>query len=260
MTFVLLGLISHVFADFAFQSDDLVTSKKNGCLRGYLYHGLGVFLCCVAAFHLYGVSIAAILGAAITLVHILVDWLKNLARRKLSPGKGPGIFAADQLIHVITILAAWNFVDARFSRDIMSFYRGTVVSKAVISLSLLPAPRGDCGIIFDRVLVIILAYAVVIFAGPVIVRQVLDAFFLNSQPTAVTRAGKYIGIVERTFMLTLVLVNAFQSLGFVLTAKSLARFSELNDMKFAEYYLVGTLTSATVALLTGIGARWFLKL
>jgi hypothetical protein len=38
------------------------------------------------------------------------------------------------------------------------------------------------------------------------------------------------------------------AIGFVLAAKSLARFNQLNDKSFAEKYLVGTLLSVVIAL------------
>ncbi len=66
--------------------------------------------------------------------------------------------------------------------------------------------------------------------------------------------GRRIGVLERMILLTLVLHEQWAGIGFVLTAKSVARFKRLEeDQVFAERYLVGTLTSVIVAGATGLG-------
>ena len=54
-------------------------------------------------------------------------------------------------------------------------------------------------------------------------------------------SGDYIGIFERFIRLTLVISEAYSATSFVFTAKSLARFRELDNRDFVEYYLIGTL-------------------
>ncbi len=45
-----------------------------------------------------------------------------------------------------------------------------------------------------------------------------------------------------------------------LAAKSIARYKQIEgDPQFAEYYLIGTLTSSTVAVLAGLLARVILQ-
>ena len=51
-----------------------------------------------------------------------------------------------------------------------------------------------------------------------------------------------------------VLTNATAAIGFVVAAKTLARFKQLDDRRFAEYYLLGTLASVSVALASGLVA------
>ena len=58
--------------------------------------------------------------------------------------------------------------------------------------------------------------------------------------------------MERLILITLVVAEAVSAMGFVLAAKSLARYQEMNNRDFAEYYLVGTLTSFSLALLAGL--------
>lgn len=69
------------------------------------------------------------------------------------------------------------------------------------------------------------------------------------------RMGRTIGILERLILLTLILLDQWGALGLILTAKSVARFKELEDRRFSEYYLIGTLSSSLVAIATGLLVR-----
>jgi len=73
-------------------------------------------------------------------------------------------------------------------------------------------------------------------------------------------AGRAIGYLERLLTLTFVLLGEYEALALVLAAKSIARFQELKERKFAEYYLIGTLSSILFAMLVGIFASWLLSL
>jgi hypothetical protein len=65
-------------------------------------------------------------------------------------------------------------------------------------------------------------------------------------------AGRWIGIFERLVMMLLVAAKAWDGVGFVLAAKSLARFRQLEDKEFADYYIVGTLMSSVVGVALGL--------
>ena len=53
-------------------------------------------------------------------------------------------------------------------------------------------------------------------------------------------------------MAALVLGGYGGAIGFVLTAKSVARFKRFEDQGFAERYLVGTLLSVSIALVAAL--------
>ena len=55
------------------------------------------------------------------------------------------------------------------------------------------------------------------------------------------RVGATIGILERILIVVFVLTGTEAAIGFVVAAKTLARFRLLDDRDFAEYYLLGTL-------------------
>ncbi len=61
-------------------------------------------------------------------------------------------------------------------------------------------------------------------------------------------------MLERLLIVALVLTNATAAVGFVIAAKTLARFKQLDDRQFAEYYLLGTLASVAVAVGSGLVA------
>ena len=69
------------------------------------------------------------------------------------------------------------------------------------------------------------------------------------------RVGATIGILERILILVFVLTGSEAAVGFVVAAKTLARFRLLDDRDFAEYYLLGTLASVAVAIVSGLVAR-----
>jgi hypothetical protein len=64
----------------------------------------------------------------------------------------------------------------------------------------------------------------------------------------VVKIGSWIGILEREIILILGLMGQYGAIGFVLTAKSVARYKQLENKAFAEKYLVGTLLSALIAI------------
>ena len=68
---------------------------------------------------------------------------------------------------------------------------------------------------------------------------------------APARIGATIGALERLLIVTFVLVGATAAVGVVIAVKTLARFKQLDDRGFAEYYLLGTLASVSVAIGSG---------
>ena len=68
---------------------------------------------------------------------------------------------------------------------------------------------------------------------------------------APARIGATIGAFERLLIVAFVLLGATAAVGVVVAVKTLARFKQLDDRGFAEYFLLGTLASVSVAV--GIG-------
>ncbi len=99
-------------------------------------------------------------------------------------------------------------------------------------------------------------------AAVVVVRGILARFADLWEPSddAAGRAsrvsrnamGRVIGVLERQIVYTLILLGQWGALGLVLAAKSVARYPEMKQRHFADYYLIGTLASLSVALASGV--------
>lgn len=72
---------------------------------------------------------------------------------------------------------------------------------------------------------------------------------------ASARVGATIGILERILIVVFVLTGTDVAIGFVVAAKTLARFRLLDDRDFAEYYLLGTLASVSIAIVSALIGR-----
>ncbi|KEZ50309.1 hypothetical protein AZ46_0206360 [Metabacillus indicus LMG 22858] len=64
-----------------------------------------------------------------------------------------------------------------------------------------------------------------------------------------------IGYIERLLVLILTFYSAYPAIGFIVTAKSIARFKQMDDRNWAEYFLLGTLTSMFVGIALGLLLR-----
>lgn len=113
---------------------------------------------------------------------------------------------------------------------------------------------------------IVATYAVSVWLGGALVRLVTGLLPPRTQEERIGMdgAGSIIGILERLLVTSFVLFwPAFgaAAIGLIFSAKSIARFPEMgkeDGARFAEYYLVGTLTSFTVAIGAGMIARSYL--
>ncbi len=85
----------------------------------------------------------------------------------------------------------------------------------------------------------------------------------EAERDSLNKAGSWIGIFERTIVLTLVLIAQYEAIGFLIAAKSILRFGDRNEdkpRKKTEYVLIGTLISFSLTILIGLILRALLKL
>lgn len=249
---LLLG--GHSVADFWLQNSRMVASKYS--LRWLLAHALVHWaMVGLLAFALCGWP-GLWAGGVVALLHAGIDrwktWLE--ARRPV----GIRAFVLDQLLHLATLAVAWWWLRDRVGEG----------------------PWGDAGPEALGWMVVLgvgaTGYAFCGYGAGTIVAKVLQkhrldpaaewerhaAGFGASDDAKVREAGERhrqsaargqaIGMLERTLLLTLVLLDQWGALGFVLAAKSIARFKDLDERDMSEYYLVGTLLSTTLAVGTGL--------
>lgn len=108
-----------------------------------------------------------------------------------------------------------------------------------------------------RLGIVAIVYAAVIFLGGYIIRLLTRPLLRNHPPppgessAQLRNAGMYIGWLERFVILTALLLRSPATAGLVLTAKAIARYPEFKQVRFAEYFLIGTLLSISAALVGG---------
>ena len=98
-----------------------------------------------------------------------------------------------------------------------------------------------------------LIFSIILDPASVFIRKLFILISPKSYPKTnleELKAGNIIGKLERMIIAILLLNNQFGAMGFVLTAKSIARFKQMEDKNFAEKYLIGTLTSLFIVLLS----------
>ncbi|HOB86968.1 MAG TPA: DUF3307 domain-containing protein [Bacillota bacterium] len=253
MELLLLLLLAHLAADFLLQTEGMVADRGAGRLPAYLKHAAGHAAALVLLTHYFYSPALLLLWIALPSAHVLLDWIKD---RLFPPGRPAEslVFLLDQSLHLLLIFFAWQWVPSLAFEPAAVFY-GRLLAPPGRELleTLFPSATPA------RLLLLVVVYGYVLAAGSVLIRKVLDAGALSppgsgggSRRGDALLAGRYIGYLERAIILSLTLAGAFTSIAFVLAAKSIARYKELENKDFAEYYLVGTLLSALLAILGGL--------
>ena len=76
-------------------------------------------------------------------------------------------------------------------------------------------------------------------------------------------AGKWIGYLERILILTFIFTGNIEGVGFLLAAKSVFRFGELNrekDIKNTEYEINRTFTTITKDIMLAFVVHWLMEM
>jgi Protein of unknown function (DUF3307) len=236
--------LAHLLTDFVFQSDRLVARREEGSRLAYAEHG-GIYL--LSSIVLMWLALPGlafrfnfyVLIVGLTLAHLGIDWGKSrLVQSKVISG-GARAFLGDQLMHGLTVCTtSWLLARPSFA-SLISTVR-TFQSNTEMPLLLL------------------VVYIGVIFGGGYIVRFLTKALGQNVPRIAgettdeLQNAGMYIGWLERFLVLTALVLHSPATVGLIFAAKSIARYSELKSVRFAEYFLIGTLLSVSIGILGGL--------
>lgn len=258
---VLLRLLAaHLLTDFYLQRSHWVQSKmKKNLVSGYLWFhtliaGATAWLA-LWSFSYWWVFVITFI------THLLTDAWKIKASRSLQESsleprqkarKDLRLFLADQLIHILVIVLLWLQIIHGYSKF------GNAAAAALPDYHLL--------LLFTGYLVVLQPTG--FFIGYVTKRWLPE---LNMNDS-LRDAGTWIGMLERTIVITLIFSNQYSAIGFLIAAKSILRVTDkpeknsgtdvepFSSRKHTEYVLIGTFLSFGCALLTGIFINYLMSL
>jgi hypothetical protein len=228
-------IIAHILTDFFLQPYTWVKGKRSVSSRHrfLMYHSL------VAGLLTYVVMLdgsAWLLPIFVAVSHYLIDWWKSTS------ADTTGAFIADQLAHVIVLFLGWMV------------YTGSVTALTDQAIKYVQDPQS---------LIVVGSYIVALRPMGFLIEKLTRKWRVEliddgSKSAGLTDAGTWIGYIERIIILTFIFIGEFSAIGFLIAAKSIFRFSggvkDHQERKHAEYILIGTLISFSLAILLGIGA------
>ena len=214
-------ITAHLLADFVFQTNYDVEKKKNPFV--FVKH---IIITTILVYLWVGDWTNWFIPVIIFSTHSIIDFLK------LYSGKGLKSFVTDQLAHLIIIFGIVFYYN---SSDI-SFYWYELFGASFIKVS----------VIISGVILTVPTGAITIqyFIAPFVNQS--NEVTQNGLPEGLKNGGKVIGYLERFLIFIFVLTNVIEGVGFLIAAKSVFRFGELQDRQnriAAEYILIGTLYS-----------------
>jgi hypothetical protein len=225
---LILQLIAHFISDFTFQSERMADDKNNLGFKSKLlkWHILITFITA----WLFSFQINFVFGAfAIAILHWVEDGIKKYIKDNNTLGRYS--FFIDQIIHLTVIIS------------IVLLYNNYFQLNPIFNITL-----------SAKSLLIIGCYIFSAKPSNIVIRETFIAFNIrasNSGNDELPNAGKLIGIIERFLVLTFVILNQFEAVGFLIAAKSILRFKDDNTIK-TEYVLIGTMLSFAIAIALGI--------
>lgn len=268
-------VLGHLLADFVLQPDHVATRKFGrgaDAWRALGTHVLIVGLVAAPIVLVYGLpGVGYVLVTVVT--HLVIDRMKIEATLRLDPvpevgaeeggdpemvpgwSPMPGVwFLLDQLAHLGVLAAAWALLLARAEplgwwQDLVASIEASGDGEAIGRIVL-------AGVVISA-LVVANTRAGSLFVGT-LVRAPRPPIVQDTRAAdgpSVARIGATIGVIERLLIATLVLMGGVATVGLVIAAKTIARFRQLEDRLFAEYYLLGTLASVSLAVITSLIAQ-----
>lgn len=237
--------LAHLLTDFVFQTHRLVEQKRRRQPAAYLFHGLIHYLSAaiLIGFFIPGSIVSPrthLVVAALVLAHLLIDLAKIEMTGKHVIHDGSWAYVSDQFLHLLTLgLAAWLLSPAVPFSEL-----GALIQRS----RFLP----------NKFLAVPVIYVGVVFGGGYLIRfltrflaEGVKSHSPEKSGVQLQNAGLYIGWLERFLVLTALLLQSPATVGLILTAKAIARYPEFKSEHFAEYFLIGTLLSISIALVGG---------
>lgn len=291
MVFLILTL-AHLIADFYLQTEKMVKKKEKHIFLHLTHHFITTFFFLVLLY-LWSNRMTSFLfhimypTVAIVCFHLLIDILKIKIWNKVAKGSKKNtweliLFITDQLLHFVSILLVSSFFFGKrtfhyFYQFILILERSPEVENYlspmnlamfIIIMLIITTTVSGHGI---RLLLGTLPEHIALFEGKFTFDQVIgnvEMMKRDGKPGIMSEQynymlvrkqdlsrGKIIGYLERLIIIILVINDQYTAIAFILTAKSLARFKQMDDREWAEYFLLGTLSSIFLAIVYGIFIR-----
>jgi len=223
-------VLLHLVNDFLIQPYAWVKDRNENhhkSSRLYIHGilaGLGAYIAC------WNWSALPIF-VVVTCTHIAIDLWKS---HQIESMNNLVSFLVDQMGHIFILIICWIFWISGF--DAMTKLLTHVLTDY-------------------KIMLILLGYIISIFPIGYLVSFGTERWrkqIENEGKSSLTEAGRWIGIIERAVVITLVLIGRFETIGLILTAKSILRFSDMEVRKNSEYVLIGTLISFSLSMFVGI--------
>jgi hypothetical protein len=231
-----LFLLMHIICDFYLQPNLWVAAKKANTYRSpvlyfhSLLHGIGLLVAAIVLGIDWRSTICLV--TIVVVSHCVIDlWKVTTAN-----GDKLSYFIIDQALHVSVLVAiALHMADG-------------VTVAAVLEHKMF----------FDGVMVVF-GYLLILKPASIVIGSILRKYPISTMSSdnnvsGLVAGGELIGYLERVLILTFTLVGSYAAVGFVLAAKSIFRFGELNksaDRSMTEYVLIGSLVSVVITTLVG---------
>lgn len=264
---ILIFLISHIVYDFVFQGEKIINLRFPGGIytkeklyltlkgNGYhcLYHLVGTLILFFLLCKTKGQAIPIETTLLVISTHFIIDEIKSLLiLKKPYLKESLKLFLFDQLVHVITILI--------FNSKNISLY-------IILNEKLYNFPEQLNFI--EKILIAILVSLISTFFAAVFMKMFIynlnctvykhlstKDFYIptpsDKHSCGAKNGGFIIGVLERFFIILVIALQQPSMIGFVLTAKSIARFKKMEDESFAEYFIIGTFISFIFAVISGL--------
>lgn len=230
--------VAHIVADFYLQTDKSCRRKCEKGLKGWdLYkHALWVLaLTWLVVFDWYGWWLAGAVAGA----HLVIDAVKPCVQRRCGTNNELWVFVADQILH-LGVLGGAGYLWLQDNSWQEFGWLMECSPKYVLLLMALVLAHKPSNILLN----LIIKYYEVPVPN--------DSAEGISEPHGAFHSGALIGTLERILMIVLIVMSQYEAIGFLIAAKSILRFSSVNESEKSEYVVAGTFISFCIALALGL--------
>ncbi|MEZ4793012.1 MAG: DUF3307 domain-containing protein [Gelidibacter sp.] len=228
MMILLKILLAHIIGDFILQPQKWVEEKEHKKLKSpklYLHIAIHVALLFLLLWDFALWPLVLAIGGS----HFIIDAIKLISQTKKTKRLW---FFVDQILHIVAILAIYYF-----------YFKSTVALQQYLT---------------EQNLLLLTCLLFLTLPVSIIMKTIFlkwDISSLTQDNESLEDAGKYIGILERILVFIFIILDHWEAVGFLITAKSVFRFGDLKESKhrkLTEYILIGTLISFGIAIFVGI--------